>query len=31
MSLNAYWAYGLRIHAELDCPELPIFPARRES
>jgi hypothetical protein len=23
MALNAYWAYGLRIHAELDCPELP--------
>ena len=23
MSLNAYWAYGLRIHAELACPELP--------
>jgi hypothetical protein len=23
MALNAYWAYGLRIHAELMCPELP--------
>jgi len=23
MALNAYWAYGLRIHAELLCPELP--------
>jgi len=23
MSLQAYWAYGLCIHAELDCPELP--------
>jgi len=23
MPLNVYWAYGLRIHAELDCPELP--------
>ena len=22
ISLNAYWAYGLRIHSELDCPEL---------
>ena len=26
MSLNAYWVYGLRIHAELDCPELPPCP-----
>ena len=26
MSLNAYWAYGLRIHAELECPELPVLP-----
>jgi hypothetical protein len=26
MSLNAYWAYGLRIHAELECPELPSLP-----
>ena len=26
MSLNAYWAYGLRIHAELACPELPFLP-----
>jgi hypothetical protein len=23
MPLKAYWAYGLCIHAELDCPELP--------
>ncbi len=23
MHRNAYWAYGLRIHAEQDCPELP--------
>jgi len=23
MSLKAYWAYDLRIHAELECPELP--------
>jgi len=23
MHLNAYWAYGLRIQAELECPELP--------
>ncbi len=23
MPLHASWAYGLRIHAELDCPELP--------
>lgn len=26
MTVNAYWAYGLRIHAELDCPELPPHP-----
>jgi len=26
MHLNAYWAYGLRIHAEMDCPELPAHP-----
>jgi hypothetical protein len=26
MSLNAYWAYGLRIHADLACPELPFLP-----
>jgi hypothetical protein len=26
MSLNAYWAYGLRIHAEMVCPELPSHP-----
>ena len=25
MSLNAYWAYGLSIHAELACPELPFL------
>jgi hypothetical protein len=24
MPLNAYWAYGLSIHAELVCPELPL-------
>jgi hypothetical protein len=26
MSLNAYWAYGLRIHADLVCPELRPHP-----
>ena len=26
MSLNAYWAYGLRIHTDLVCPELPLHP-----
>ncbi len=26
MPLNAYWAYGLRIQAELVCPELPPHP-----
>jgi hypothetical protein len=26
MSLNAYWAYGLRIDAEIVCPELPLHP-----
>ena len=26
MSLNAYWAYGLRIHAEIVCSELPAHP-----
>ena len=26
MSLNAYWAYGLSIHADLVCPELPLHP-----
>jgi hypothetical protein len=26
MSVNAYWAYGLHIHAEMDCPELPRDP-----
>ena len=26
MSPNAYWAYGLRIHSEIDCPELPAHP-----
>ena len=26
MSLHAYWAYGLCIHADLVCPELPSHP-----
>lgn len=26
MPLNTYWAYGLRIHADLACPELPPDP-----
>jgi hypothetical protein len=26
MSLHAYWAYGLRIQTEIDCPELPSKP-----
>jgi hypothetical protein len=26
MSLNAYWAYGLSIHTDLVCPELPRHP-----
>lgn len=26
MPINAYWAYGLRIHAEIVCPELPFHP-----
>jgi hypothetical protein len=26
MSVNTYWAYGLRIDAEIECPELPIDP-----
>jgi hypothetical protein len=26
MALNAYWAYGLSIHADLVCPELPAHP-----
>src|ERR1700756_3215821 len=26
MSVNAYWAYGLSIHADLLCPELPPHP-----
>jgi hypothetical protein len=26
MSLKGYWAYDLRIHAELECPELPSLP-----
>ena len=26
MTLNAYWAYGIRIHAEIVCPELPPHP-----
>jgi len=25
MSLHTYWAYGLCIHADLDCPELPPY------
>ena len=29
MPLNAYWAYGLRIHANLECPEL--WPHPQES
>lgn len=30
MSLNEYWAYGLRIHADLECPELPVVSSERE-
>jgi hypothetical protein len=26
VSLNCYWAYGLCIHADLNCPELPAHP-----
>lgn len=26
MSLNAYWSYGLSIHTDLVCPELPRHP-----
>lgn len=26
MSVNAYWAYGLTIHADMLCPELPPHP-----
>jgi hypothetical protein len=26
MSVNAYWAYGLSIHSDLVCPELPPHP-----
>ncbi len=26
MAVNAYWAYGFRIHTELVCPELPPLP-----
>jgi hypothetical protein len=26
MSVNAYWAYGLSIHTDLVCPELPPHP-----
>jgi len=26
MAVNAYWVYGLRIHSELVCPELPRHP-----
>jgi len=25
--LNRYWAYGLRMDADLECPELPLLPA----
>jgi hypothetical protein len=28
MSLQGYWAYGLRIHAELECPELPFLSSQ---
>jgi hypothetical protein len=31
MSLNGYWAYGLRIHAELECPELPFLSIAAEA
>jgi len=31
MSVNAYWAYGLRIDAEIECRELPIDPEPRGS
>ena len=27
MILNRYWAYGLRMDADLECPELPLLPA----
>ena len=27
MILNRYWAYGLRMDADLECPELPCLPA----
>lgn len=30
MSLNTYWAYGLCIHAEIPCPELPSHPRPAE-
>ncbi|MGC9293459.1 MAG: hypothetical protein ACP5EP_12200 [Acidobacteriaceae bacterium] len=29
--LNGYWAYGLRIHADLECPELPFLPVEAGS
>lgn len=31
MSLKEYWAYGLRIQAEMECPELPFFPLDTEA
>jgi hypothetical protein len=31
MSLKEYWAYGLRIHAELECPELPFISLETEA
>jgi hypothetical protein len=31
MSLRGYWAYDLRIHAELECPELPSVPVETGS
>jgi hypothetical protein len=27
MSVTEYWAYGLHIHSELECPELPPYAA----
>jgi hypothetical protein len=26
MSVQGYWGYGLRIHADMECPELPFLP-----
>lgn len=26
MSVNTYWAFGLRIQGEMECPELPLDP-----